>query len=71
MYNIYNIYTNIYNNIIYTIILSSKLRFLVGVSISNSPKLIEWIYRAVEGYSRPEKHGEPIQHKIYTVFTRE
>ena len=33
-----------------------KLRFLIGVSISNSQKLIEWIYREVEGYSRPEKH---------------
>ena len=39
----------------------SRLRFLIGVSISNSQKLIEWIYRKVEGYSRPEKHQEPIQ----------
>ena len=39
-----------------------KLRFLVGVSISNSQKLIEWIYREVGGYSRPEKHYEPILH---------
>ena len=39
-----------------------KLRFLVGVSISNSQKLIEWISRKVEGYSRAEKHHEPIQH---------
>ena len=39
-----------------------KLRFLVGVSISNSQKLIEWIDRKVEGYGRPEKHYEPIQH---------
>ena len=30
--------------------------------------LVEWIYREVEGYSRPEKHDEPIQHKIYTIF---
>ena len=37
-----------------------KLRFLVGVSISNSQKLIKWIYRKVEGYSRPEKHCKPI-----------
>ena len=29
---------------------------MVGVSISNSQKLIEWIDRKVEGYSRPEKH---------------
>ena len=39
-----------------------KLRFLVRVSMSNSQKLIEWMYRDVEGYSRPEKHCEPIQH---------
>ena len=38
-----------------------KLRFLVGVSISNSQKLIEWLYREVEGDSRPEKHHELIQ----------
>ena len=40
-----------------------KLRFLAGVSISNSQKLIEWIVRKVEGYSRPEKSYESIQHK--------
>ena len=39
-----------------------KLRFLVRVSMSNAQKLIEWMYRDVEGYSRPEKHCEPIQH---------
>ena len=39
-----------------------ELRFLVGVSISNSQKPVDWIYREVEGYSRPEKHYEPIQH---------
>ena len=39
-----------------------KLRFLVGVSISNSQKLIEWMYKKVEGYSRLEKHYEAIQH---------
>ena len=39
-----------------------ELRFLVGISISNSQKLIEWIDRRVEGDSRPEKHYEPIQH---------
>ena len=33
-----------------------KLRFLAGVSISNSQKLIEWIYKKVEGYSISEKH---------------
>ena len=38
-----------------------KIFFLVGVSISNSQKLKEWIYREVEGYSRPEKHYKPIQ----------
>ena len=35
-----------------------KLRFLVGVSILNFQKLIGWIDRKVEGYSRPEKHHE-------------
>ena len=40
----------------------SKLRFLVGATISNSKKLKEWLYRKVEGCSRPEKHCEPIQH---------
>ena len=39
-----------------TVIFSSRWGFLVGVSISNSQKLIEWMYREVEGYSRPEKH---------------
>ena len=29
---------------------------MVGVSISNSQKLIEWVDRKVEGYSKPEKH---------------
>ena len=36
-------------------------KFLVGDAISNSKKLIEWIDRKVEGYSRPKKHCEPIQ----------
>ena len=41
-----------------------KLKFLVGVSISNSQKLIEWVDRKVliEGYNGPEKHSETIQH---------
>ena len=39
-----------------------KLRFLVGVSISKSQKLIEWIYREVEGCSSLEKHCSPVQH---------
>ena len=39
-----------------------KLRFLVEFSISNSQKLIGWIDRKVEVYSRPEKCFEPIQH---------
>ena len=39
--------------------------------MSNSQKLIEWIYREVRRYSRPEKHYEPIQLiKIYTNFTQ-
>ena len=45
-----------------TIFKVDKLRFLAGVSTSNSQKLIEWIYRKVEGYSGPGKHCEPIQH---------
>ena len=47
---------------LYNTILSRWIRFLVEVSVSNSQKLIEWIYKQVEGYSRPEKHCEPIQH---------
>ena len=45
--------------------------FSVGVSIPNSQKLIEWVYREVEGYSRPEKHCEPIQHNsdLYSFHT--
>ena len=39
-----------------------KLRSLVGVSISNSQKLIEWLHRNVKGYSRYEKHHEPIHY---------
>ena len=34
----------------------------MGVSISNSQKLIEWIDRKVEEYSGPEKHCEPVQY---------
>ena len=45
-----------------TITFLSRLTFLVGVRISNSQKLIEWIYREIEGYNRPENHCEPIQH---------
>ena len=44
-----------------TIFKVGKLRLLDRVSISNFQKLIEWIYREVEGYSGPEKHYEPIQ----------
>ena len=39
-----------------------KLKFLLGVSITNSQKLIQCIYREIKGYSRPDKHCEPIQH---------
>ena len=39
-----------------------KLKFSVEVSISSFQKLIEWMYRKVEEYSRPEKHYEPTQH---------
>ena len=39
--------------------------------MSNSQKLIEWMYREVEGYSRPEKHCGPIQHNwdLYNFHT--
>ena len=49
-----------------------KLRFLVGISISNSQKLIEWIYRKVEEYRKPEKLCEPTQHNedLYNLHTR-
>ena len=30
--------------------------------ILNLQKLTEWIYRKVEGYSKPEKHYKSIQH---------
>ena len=30
--------------------------------MSNSQKLIEWIYREVEAYSRLEKHYGPVPH---------
>ena len=28
------------------------------------------MYREVEEYSRPEEHYEPIQHKLYIIFTQ-
>ena len=48
-----------------------KSRFLAGVSISSSQKLIEWIDRKVKGYSRSEKHYEPIQqnYDLYNFHT--
>ena len=49
----------LYITIIFSI---DKLRCSVGVSISNSQKLIERIDRKVEGCSRLEKHYEPTQH---------
>ena len=46
--------------------------FVVGVSISNSQKLIEWICKEIERYSRPEKHYEQFSIiKIYTIFTQQ
>ena len=49
-----------------------QVRFLVRISILNSQKLIECIYREVEEYSRPENYHESIQHiKIYAVFTQQ
>ena len=58
-----------YSSTITIIFWIDKLRFLVGVSISSSQRLIEWINRGVESYSWPEKLYEPIQHKIYTIYT--
>ena len=48
-----------------------KIRFLVGVLISNSQKLIKWIYREVEGYNRPQKYYEPMQDNqdLYNFYT--
>ena len=48
------------------------MRFLGGVSISNSQKLIEWRYREVERYSGPEKHYEPVwcNWDLYNFHTR-
>ena len=51
-----------YNYTVHYNYVLSRLIFSVAVSISNSQKLIEWIYRKVERYSRPEKHHEPIKH---------
>ena len=58
----WKIYTVTYSSTIYYNYFLCKFRFLVGVSMSNSQKLIEWIYREVEGYSRPKRHYEPIHH---------
>ena len=47
-------------------------KFLVGILIANSQKLIELIYRKVEGYSRPESLMNQFNIiKIYTIFTQE
>ena len=40
----------------------SKLKFLVEISLSSSLGLAEWLEGNEEGYSRPEKHCEQIQH---------
>ena len=43
---------------------------LVGVSVSNSQKLIAWIDRNIEGDSRLENLYDPIQHKdLYSFHT--
>ena len=43
----------------------------MGVSVLNSQKLTEWIYREVEGYSSPEKHYAPVHHNqdLYSFHT--
>ena len=46
-----------------------KLWFLIGVLISSSQKLIERIYRKVEGYCRPENTMNQFNMiKIYRIF---
>ena len=35
--------------------------FSLSFNVKHSD-LIEWLYREAEGYGRPEKHDEPIQH---------
>ena len=40
--------------------------------MSDSQKLIEWIHREVEGYSRPEKHHNQFNiTKIYIIVTQQ
>ena len=40
--------------------------------MSNSQKLMEWIYREVEGYSRPESTINQFNIiKTYTIFTQQ
>ena len=51
-----------YNYTVHYNYVLSRLIFSVAVSISNSQKLIEWIYRKVEEYRKPEKLCEPTQH---------
>ena len=60
-----------YSSTITIIFWIDKLRFLVGISISNSQKLTEWIFGEVEGYSRSGKHYEPIQQNsdLYNCHT--
>ena len=46
-----------------------KLRFLVGVSISNSQKLIDELDRKVEGYGRLKSNVNQFNIiKIYTIW---
>ena len=45
---------------------------MVGVSISNSQKLVGWIDRKVEGYSRPRSTTNQFNIiKIYIIFTQQ
>ena len=60
--NLCNVIYQLYYYLLQLFLLISRLRFLAGVSISKSQKVIEWIDSKVEGYSRPEKHYEPILH---------
>ena len=55
-----------------TIIFKNRQKFLAGVSILNSQKLIEWIDRKVEGYSNPKSTMNQFNViKIYKIFTQQ
>jgi hypothetical protein len=60
------------STIFYNYFQAVKIRFLVGILISNSQKLIKLIYRNIEEYSRPENTMNKFNIiKIYTILTQE